>query len=153
MAILQWMDFWNSSILPFMFMTVSSVGLIRSIRASRSRISRLSGSSNSQLKRDNRFAVTIISLNFIFLILNLPLVFDQILSVYVIDEPIFDYLSEILYFLYFAIDFYTQLFVNIEFRREAFKLFRLELKSKSATTDNNIRRNGRNSTFNAISES
>lgn len=136
---LQWMDFFNSAIIPFIFMIALSIYLVHCIRASRSRVQKLTPSSfvnrnntsitSKQLRRDNRFAILIVSLNLLFLVLNLPLVIDDILLVYNPEtDRLFDYFSEVLYFLYYAIDFYTQIVVNIEFRRVFFKMISGSLK-------------------------
>lgn len=128
---LQWMDFFNSTIVPFLIMIILSISLIRCVKASRLRLKSSNTRGDAQLRRDNRFAVMVVSLNLLFLVLNLPILIDDILGVETDVDRIFDYFCEVLYFLYYAINFYIQLIVNSDFRHEALKLFRLKYTSKS----------------------
>lgn len=122
---LQWMDFFNSTIVPFIFMILLSIALIHTVRASRLRV-HSNASSSSQSKRDNRFAISVISLNLIFFILNLPIVIYDLISVNTQTSELFDFVVEFLYYSYYASNFYVQLFVNSEFKREFLKLLNLK---------------------------
>ena len=130
MMLLQWMDFANSTIVPFFAMLVLSISLIYFVRLSRSRANKLSiGRIGSQSRRDNRFAVTAISLNLIFFVLNLPSSIILVMGSLNTDSNVvlgFNQLSLFLYYLYYAIGFYIQLLVNSEFRIEFFKLIHLK---------------------------
>lgn len=131
MDLLQWLDFFNSTIVPFVFMIALSIALIHSVRVSRARVHTSSGA-HSQSKRDNRFAISAITLNLVFLFLNLPIVIDDLLAINIIPNYIFDYTAQLLYYLYYAIGFYAQLLVNSEFRSEFVRMF---VHTMSATTN------------------
>jgi hypothetical protein len=84
--------------------------------------------SNNTKSRDRKFAFTTVALNFIFLILNLPIaVYGQLTTSL---EPNLDliltFIFEILWYLYYASGFYVQIIVNSTFRNELFALFKLQ---------------------------
>ena len=116
--VLQWIDFFNSTILPFIAMFFLSFALIYFVQKSRSRV-------NSNSKRDNKFAIATVALNLIFFILNLPIVIYDLYMVSAGTNHMMDYISSILYFFYYSIGFYTQLVVNSEFRKEFYKMLNL----------------------------
>lgn len=120
---LQWMDLFNSTIVPFMLMIVLSIALIHTVRASRARVHTTTGL-GSQSKRDKRFAISAISLNLIFFILNMPIVIYDMVALES-GSQFFDYLTNCLFYLYYASSFYVQLTVNSEFKREFLKLLNL----------------------------
>ena len=80
---------------------------------------------NSNSKRDNKFAIATVTLNIIFFILNLPIVVYDLILLNSGPNHIMDYISALLFFLYYAIGFYTQLVVNSEFRIEFYKMLNL----------------------------
>lgn len=123
---LQWMDFFNSTIVPFIFMIFLSIALIHIVRASRLRVHSNGSSSSSHSKRDNRFAISVISLNLIFFILNMPIVIYDLISVSTQTSELFGFLVEFMYYSYYASSFYVQFLVNSEFRREFLKLLNLK---------------------------
>ena len=114
-SILNWMDLINSTIFPFFAMFFLSIALIVCVYRSRSRISS---------RRDNRFAVSAISLNIIFFALNFPLTLYDFISY---DNDVFFYFVYLLYYCYFGSSFYTQIIVNKDFRDEFLLLFNLKV--------------------------
>ena len=111
----------NSTVLPFAAMIVLSIALIAFVFRSRKRVM------NSASKRDNRFAVAAVTLNVLFLVLNLPMVIDDLVHDMIDDmganpNDLLDMTSTFLYYLSYAIGFYAQFVVNRDFRRELFKL-------------------------------
>lgn len=178
------MDLFNSTVLPFLFMTLLSVVVIYVVKRSRSRVvasinisidpknkltqteavvdstmaakratvfslalatkendfSRIvkdSGnyaviSNNTYLStksRDRKFAITIVTLNLIFLLLNLPItIYDQYTSFVNVDSQVNAILSSLflnLWYLYYVIGFYAHMAVNNVFRNEFFVLLKL----------------------------
>lgn len=117
---LVWMDLFNSTLLPFLAMIILSIALIYCVRLVRSKVK--SG-------RDNKFAISIITLNFMFLILNLPIVIDDLVSLDSTRSVLY-YFIQSLYYYYFAIGFYTQLVVNSDLRHEFLKLFQLRVAAQ-----------------------
>ena len=136
MLALQWMDLFNSTVVPFILMLILSIALIYIVRRSRHRVNRVKrmsilsvqSSSNTQsARRDNRLAVSVISLNIIFFVLNLPIVIFNIFSVNSEPSDLINYSVYVLYYTNYAIGFYAQLIVNIDFRNAFLKLLNLRV--------------------------
>lgn len=132
---IQWIDFFNSTIVPFILMIVISIALILSVRASRARVGKLSrASSSTQSRRDARFAISAVTLNVIFLVLNLPIVIVDLIGINN-SNRVFTCLAYVLYYLYYAIGFYVLVAVNRQFRREFSKLLNLRLRISNMETE------------------
>ena len=116
--IIYYMDMINRVIISFILMFISSILLINSMFMTRRRvILKYTTKENEKLKKDITFAISSISLNFIYLVLNLPYSITTLMNtVNIWTEHIFN--------LNFALSFYI-LFTNSLFRRE----FVLMLKS------------------------
>ena len=119
--IIDLMDLINYAILPFALMLIFSLLMIITIFKSRLKILRLTNSHDrNRLKKDIKFAITSIILNFFFIILNLPLCiqnFVQFENFYIEEINLCFYLSN------FCINFYVLIFSNSIIRSEAFNLF------------------------------
>jgi hypothetical protein len=117
---LLWFDLFNSAFIPFSLMFVFS--LISVIRLFQSRLS----ASNRLSPRDIRFAYVTLSFNFIFLVLNLPIVSVNIIATYInINPDILNiiYIIVIMLFDSFCgIFFYLNFITNSLFKNEFFKL-------------------------------
>jgi hypothetical protein len=118
----NWMDILNSTILPFVFMTIFSIVLIISVRKSRSRLRTVSFKISNNERRDRKFAVTSLSLNALFLVLNLPITIINVLITSNIE--IDSNMSQLLVFAFsawysafYAVDFYVQIWTNKIFRK------------------------------------
>jgi hypothetical protein len=118
------MDFVNATIVPFVSMFILSIGLIVCVYRSRLR-------ANSGSKRDNRFAISAISLNIKFLVFNFPI---SIYGFMEIPSQIVDQIMFTWFFSYFALGFYVQLIVNRDFRNELLGLFNLKLSAENNQT-------------------
>lgn len=113
-------------------MIILSAALIYYVKLSRSKVhhhqqtSSSSSQSPSSSRRDNRFAISAVTLNLMFLFLNLPIVIDDLIgSSPSVAFDILDFIALLFYYVYFAIGFYTQLVVNSEFKNEFLKLIKL----------------------------
>ena len=102
-------------------MIISNILLIQSVRASRARIGK-SNKQTNQTRRDRRMALSILTLNLVFLILNSPVVVQELLVTFEETNPYFNYIAYLLYYLYYAIGFYTLVTINPEFRRALLKI-------------------------------
>jgi hypothetical protein len=126
--ILFWMDLFNSTLVPFVLMIFLSCAMIRGIRESRKRMTVIN--SKTQL-RDQKFAITTITLNVVFLVFNLPVAIYNLLAYYLISmDPNLSYVLQafsagLLYQGYYAIGFYVQLIVNSMFREEFLRMIKL----------------------------
>lgn len=118
------MDFVNATIVPFVSMFILSIGLIVCVYRSRLR-------ANSGSKRDNRFAISAISLNIMFFVFNVPI---SIYGFMEIKSLILDQIMFTWFFSYFALGFYVQLIVNRDFRNEFLGLFNLKISAENNQT-------------------
>lgn len=132
--LVRWMDLANSSVIPFSFMIVSSTITIIVINDSRKRLRNhrpalndKNSSTTMSKKRDIKFAITSVTLNVIFLILNLPFCFyDLLYETFQIDadtQYFFDTFLLMLYYVHHATVFFINLAVNSIFRNEMYNIF------------------------------
>jgi len=133
------MDLFNFIISPFFFMMLFSGLLIGSIFKARNRI-RLNNTSreSKRLKQDIKFAISLLSMNLLFIVLILP---DEINLFFPFDLDRYVALAD-LCDISFAINFYLNLLTNSLFRREFISLF--IKKTSNQTTNLEIRTNRRN---------
>ncbi len=116
------MDLVNYIILPFSLMIIFSILLIVTIFKARRRV-RLNDASreSKRLKQDIRFSISLISMNLLFLILNLPIVIYSFIS-YPDNSDLFLIIAYMCYLSY-GVNFYLILLTNTLFRQEFFSLF------------------------------
>jgi len=126
------MDTVHRVILPFTLMVIFSALLIGTIFRSRSRISS-SVRNNRRLNRDIRFSVSSLSMNLLFVVLNLPLSVLNLLSGQSLTSI---YLTVYLFYLSYGINFYVILLTNSIFRYETFSLFKRNRNSSNQRTRN-----------------
>lgn len=136
-TLLRWFDFTNNPVIPFTFMIGLSMTMIIAIYKSRSRagsVHNRMGSNNSQKRRDRKFAITTLLLNFIYLVLILPAIIYTDLWLPNLDADIFNFVLYVIlqpYFLNYSIGFYTQLAVNSLFRKQFLVILKLKVVSKN----------------------
>lgn len=123
--------------LPFGLMIFFSGATIIHVFRSRFRVTRQSGTSqlNRLSKKDKKFAFTSVSLNIVYLTLNLPLILLIELGEN-LNPDIYNKLTQLLnifYYTNYAIGFFLQITANSIFRNEFFKM--LHLKHESAHID------------------
>jgi hypothetical protein len=123
--IVSYMDLVNFVLLPFLLMICFSSLLIGSIYKVRKRV-RLnnSGREKKRIRRDIKFAISLLSMNLLFILLNLPLEIDLFLPYYN-NNDIYAILTYVFYLSY-AVNFYCVLFTNSLIRKEFFYLFKNE---------------------------
>ena len=128
--IFYYIDLFNSTLMPFIFMVLTSFLLVCKIYKSRSKFQSKS-KNNIKQKKDIKFAISSITLNLIFLFFNLPMCIYQILpvskvlSAYVIFNNLF-YTS-------FSTQFIILFLTNSLFRKQFMKLLRIKDKSNQIT--------------------
>lgn len=129
---IKYAHFFNSTAVPFLLATISSlltfVGVLRVRKRVSASSSSPSASRTTTLVRDMRFGVTIIFMNMSFFVLNCPFRLGDITEInpFRLETQIFWYVVFsnvicIMYELYFASCFYVQLAVNSLVRRELIK--------------------------------
>jgi hypothetical protein len=127
-SMLNWMDLFNSTVVPFSFMIVLSVLVIVLLVRSRSRVRSESSQTPRLSQRSRKFAMTIVFLNLVFLLLNLPVVImNLIVPPNAADNLYYFFVS--LYYLNTGISFYVQLTVNSLFRQQLLTLLGLRVAS------------------------
>jgi hypothetical protein len=133
LGICDWMDLLNSSIIPFVFMTLFTIKALQTLFESR-RKTRIVSTSTTQgfqsiRKRDIRYAFTLLIFNFCFITLNLPVVAFYLIVRYVeINESLakfFNLFTSLLFYSYFGLFFYLNLMINSVFRNELKTILKL----------------------------
>ena len=125
--IVEMMDLMNTSVLPFIGMFILSIALIVCVYRSRSRI-------NSNTNRDNRFAVSTVSLNIMFFVLTCPIVIYYMITY---EDSIINRYAYLVYYSYYGLGFYMQIIVNRDFRNEFLFLINLKRVNNSDKRTNN----------------
>ncbi len=123
--VFEWLELVFGSIIPFSIMLLCSIFLIISIGQSRRRIRmpRCSKKARRRISRDIKFAITLITVNFLFIYTNLPI---QIFFIVTKEDLWSDaewtwfYILDSLYYSGFIANFYVYLLVNTEFRKQFF---------------------------------
>jgi hypothetical protein len=134
-------DLFNCSIIPFIVMFVFSIALIVFIRKSRHRIN-TSAKMYTERFRDRKFAFTSLTLNLVFLAFTLPVLVSDWLATYSeLGEEEVSYLgavSNVLFYTFYAIDFYIQLTVNSLFREQFGLIFLARFKKLKTTAKSKL---------------
>jgi hypothetical protein len=112
----------SSTLVPYGIMVVSSIILIVFVIKSRMRIKHLENSKEKKsLKKEIRFGMTILLLNFFFVILNLPICvanyFDNL------NDFMYDFIAYI-FMISFCINFYILAVFNTIIRKEVDEMFK-----------------------------
>ena len=110
------MDMINSTLVPYGIMVVSSIILIVFVIKSRMRIKHLTNSkARKSLIKEIRFGMTILLLNFFFVILNLPICVANYVDT--LSDFMYDVIGYI-FMISFCINFYILAVFNIIIRKE-----------------------------------
>jgi hypothetical protein len=146
---LGWMDFCNSTAVPFALMVLLSAMLMGSMIRSRARVRMLDGfmrQAHAKLmnQRDRRFAITIVSMNIVFLGLNLPV---EIYDLFVLVDNLnrVYYFLSTLYYMHSGTSFYVQVAFNRAFRKQLWAILKIKVSStilpSQRINNNNVSRN------------
>ena len=137
--VLPLMDLFNSALIPFIVLTLTSINTIYSIFKSRSKFSNHQSDNqnisnnnrlptntnrNEKFKKDIKFAITLIILNIIYLFFNLPICITNY-----IDTTDFAYILTLyIFYANFATNFWIFFIFNSLFRNELiYLLFKIKL--------------------------
>ena len=120
-----WVDMVNSTLMPFAIMIVCSILIIREIFISRFKAkngnSKMSKKDLRKHKKDIQFSATILSLNVVFFLFNLPVCIINFFFQLDNNDPI--YLTVVLIFYsQYTINFLIYLLLNTDFKMEFFRL-------------------------------
>lgn len=129
-SILSCLDLLNYSLIPFIIMFLCSCMILKKIFETRRRLyanrrpSTGSGNRRREMK-DLQFAITTISLNFVYLMLSLPITIVNILTIYINNDHtiVGFFICSNLYFIKMASPFFVYLIVNSNFRSELYQIF------------------------------
>lgn len=125
--ILLIMDLINRICVPFILMTVSSILLVITIFKSRARVFKNYLSRENRLfKRDIKLAITSLSLNIIYMLLNLPITIAEFSE---LENSLVYNLNLYLFYLSYSINFFNISCSNSIIRNEVF--FLLKIKGRS----------------------
>lgn len=144
--IVDWMDLFNSTIMPFILMIIFTSITVKRLFESRSKTAverNLLGHIGIK-NRDVKFALTSISLNIFFFLFNLPVCIFHVLTHYIVlDDADFSLLNIIIlfcFYLNFGIVFYVNVFTNPLFRNELLIFLRIKKVSDKFSNNNNFRK-------------
>jgi hypothetical protein len=122
--VLSWLSLFISTLLPFCFMTVVSVLIIREIQKVRPNnsqsTSQLSSLRRPRIVRRTRFSITILLLNCTFIMLNLPICVYFIMARY---DSLFFLIGVLMAFTSTIVPFFLYCASSIMFRREFLNIF------------------------------
>ena len=138
-GVTYWMDFFNSTVIPFALMIIFTSLTLKLIfdsrvklaatRRVRTRAASLVQSNSTTKIKDIKFAVTSITLNLCFLVLNFPVVTYSLLSVYMqMDQDLQDFIYVITEFFFYVnagLLFYINILVNSIFKKELYEMLHL----------------------------
>ena len=125
--LLNWVDLFNSALVPGTAMLFNSLVTIKCIFDSRKRFESSQVGFLGRHNRDTKFAITSISMNAFFLISNLPLcLFNVYKRSIVIDTSnlLAEYITNLIYYASFASVFYISFLTNSLFKKEVLKMIR-----------------------------
>ena len=129
--ILNILDLFNSTLIPFAFMVICSIMIIITIQQTRKRTTvRKNATEMKRTKRDARFSALIIAMNTMFFIFNAPL------CVYTVFGNQGDYIYNLLCVFFYGqyiVNILVYIFLNANFRLELLIMLRLKTKKKKAT--------------------
>ena len=143
---IEWMDMIESTLLPFICMLLfTSLTIILLFRSRKK--STLNNSNKLIRRKDLRFALTSITLNFVFFLLNLPYGILSLTNMYNQDlsknKDLYQLISSLFYLLTFsnsATVFFINLAVNSMFRNEFMRLIQKKsISNPSETIISNIK--------------
>ena len=127
LRVFMWIDLFNSALIPFILMFLCSMYLTVYVLDQRKRIQKNTLSTmqnkNRKLKRDIKFSLTLIFLNFAFIALNLPI------NVYfIVDSESYIWYSILddLYYSCYAVNFFIYFGFNSIFREEFLIMIRFK---------------------------
>lgn len=116
-------DFINITVLPFVLMMFSSIAIFVGVVQAQKQIrfKKLNQKSMIRNRRNIKFGITIISLNFLFLFMVLPLNLVNLFRIHGLIGYYVHIILNLVYQLYFAMNFVIQLLVNNIVRKEFVK--------------------------------
>ena len=139
----------QTAIIPFAVMFVTSIVTIRLLAKSRNALTRGQKADAQRKKRDTKFAISSLAFNFIFVALKMPLVIVYTQVAFNINIDLYFYqMSLFLFFLNASSNFYIHFATNSIFRRELFIIMRITKDSDVTTANSNNISNRIKPTFN-----
>jgi hypothetical protein len=125
------MDLFNYILIPFFLMILFSFLLIRSIFKARRRVDiNNSDREHKRLRQDIKVSLSLLLMNLIFILLNLPLTIGLLLPTSYYNLDLYVLLSYI-FNISSAINFYLILLTNSLFRQEFYSLFKIIKKNNN----------------------
>jgi hypothetical protein len=125
--LLDWLDLFNSTLIPFLLLLIFTGLTIRLLFNSRKRANSIISASGKSKSRDQKFARISIATNLVFFLFNMPICLSSLVdSDGVIDEELFENIALFIFYSSFASQFFISMFVNSLFRKEFFNLIRFK---------------------------
>ena len=116
-------ELFSSVILPFLSMFFISVLIIVSLKKSKNKVNNGFESRTKRRHKDLKFSVTILSINFVFLLLTLPMAIG-----YALENNLIINFGNLFVTIFFSLNFFIHMLTNSIVREEILLLFRIKLK-------------------------
>ena len=128
----------ETSLIPFIIMVISSILTIRLLIKSRKAVARNEQMTRDRKSKDRKYAITSIVYNISFIFLKLPLaIFYLLLAYYSIYDANLFTIANFLFYVNMSMDFFIHLLTNSIFRRELLVLLRLAKDNKASLSNTN----------------
>jgi hypothetical protein len=128
-GLIDWMDFFNASLIPFVVMTISNGFILMKIFHRSRKRSKMIGSDSKTNTRDIKYALTSIAMNVLFFIFNFPITLFFLVKNYINFDSDYEQIGDLinlvvslLFYSNFALLFLTSVLSNSLFREEFIKI-------------------------------
>jgi hypothetical protein len=135
---LYWMDVFNSTIIPGSLMLICTLMILKCLFDSKKNLTNHNNTIPNRSimsKRQQKLALTALSVNLFFFILNIPIITYNLYEYYVYIEPnqnnMIYSLIYLVYYLHYGSSFFINVTINSIFRQEFLALFCSLVKRKS----------------------
>ena len=120
----------ETNIIPFLILTITSILSIRALVKSRNAVERTGNLRKDRKSRDRKFAISSVTFNMMFIFLKLPsFIFYTLVAFYSYYDVYFNAIAVLFFYLNCSLGFFIHITSNSLFRRELLILFRFEKRN------------------------
>jgi hypothetical protein len=132
----------ETSLIPFLILTTVSILTIRALFKSRNSVERTGNLSKDRKSRDRRFAISSVTFNTMYIVLQMPsAVYFTLVAFYSYYDAYYFAGANLLFYLNCSLGFVIHIVTNSLFRREFLILFRLDNRIGTTSSNNTSRAN------------
>ena len=126
----------ETSVVPFLILTITSILTIRLLFKSRNSVQRMGNLTTDRKSRDRKFAISSVTFNTLFIVLKIPsAIFYFLVAFYSYYDVYFNAIAALLLCLNCSLGFFIHISTNSLFRREFLILFRLDKRNGMMTSN------------------